>query len=257
MGPGPLTILLVEDNPVDARLMQVLLTKAGGPACQILHAGSLSTALARLLSADADLVLLDLELPDSTSLDALYAIQAQTPSVPIVVLTGTDDHDLAMRAVQAGAQDYLLKGRLDGDKVMRSVRYAIERARLLRVERTEHAAARAAELRFRELLESIDAILWEMDFSTWNFSFVSRRAEDILGYPIEEWLQTPGFLLAHLLPVDRERMLGLSQELQAGTAHTFEVPVFAAALQCAGRHKILPSVRRPQGRHWLASPGTQ
>ena len=228
MGPDSLTILLVEDNPVDARLMQVLLTKAGGPACHVLHAGLLSTALARLVAADVDMVLLDLELPDSTGLNALHAIHAQMPLVPIVVLTGTDDHNVAMRAMQAGAQDYLLKGRLDGDKVMRSVRYAIERARLLRVERKEHAAARAAERRFRELLESIDAILWEMDFSTWNFSFVSRRAEDILGYPIEEWLQTPGFLLAHLLPVDRERMLALSQELQAGTAHTFEVPVFAA-----------------------------
>ena len=228
MTPSPLTILLVEDNPVDARLMQVLLAKAGGPSCRIEHVASLPAALERLAEAGVDLVLLDLGLSESWGLETLFAVQSRSHSVPIIVLTGMDDQDLAMRAVQAGAQDYLIKGRLDGDKVMRSVRYAIERSRLLRIEQAENAAARAAELRFRQLLESIDAIVWEMDFSTWTYSFVSRRAEDILGYPVEEWLQTPGFLLVHLHPDDRARLLEASQELMAGTAHSFEVRVFAA-----------------------------
>jgi len=115
-----------------------------------------------------------------------------------------------------------------GDTVMRSVRYAVERSRLLRIEQAGHVAARAAEQRIRDLLESVDAILWEMDFSTWTYSFVSKRAEDILGYPVSEWLDTPGFLLTHLHPDDRDRLLADGQERVAGSAQSFEVRFFAA-----------------------------
>ena len=221
-------ILLIEDNRVDACLLQLLLEKSGGAGCQVEVAELLATGLERLTQGGVDLVLLDLGLPDSWGLATFHTLQASAPQVPVVVLSGLDDQDLAMQAVEAGAQDYLIKGRLDGDRILRSAHYAIERARQLDREQTEHAATKAAERRFRELLESIDAILWEMDLSTWSYSFVSSRAEEILGYPVEQWLSTPGFLLTHMHPDDRGRMVAMSEELLAGAAKTFEVRVFAA-----------------------------
>ena len=204
---SPLTILLVEDSPVDARVLQVWLEKAGGGLCRVEHAATLQSSLQHLEREAVDVIVLDLGLDDSC---------------------GLDDQGLALRAMQAGAQDYLIKDRLMGDTVMRSVRYAVERSRLLRIEQAGHVAALAAEQRIRDLLESVDAILWEMDFSTWTYSFVSKRAEDILGYPVSEWLDTPGFLLAHLHPDDHDRLLACSHERVAGSAQSFEVRVFAA-----------------------------
>ncbi len=228
MSVRALRILLIEDNRVDACLLQLLLEKSGGATCQVEVVGLLATGMARLNGGGVDLVLLDLGLPDSWGLATFHTLQASAPHVPVIVLSGMDDQNLATQAVAAGAQDYLIKGRLDGDQILRSARYAIERACLLDREQTEHAATKAAERRFRELLESIDAILWEMDLSTWSYSFVSSRAEDILGYPVEEWLNTPGFLLAHMHPDDRGRMVAMSEELLAGAARNFEVRVFAA-----------------------------
>lgn len=250
MAASRLTILLVEDSSGDARPVKALLARAGRAFGRVEHVSLLASALARLDAGDVDVVLLDLGLADCGGLDLFNTIQARAPSLPVVVLAGRSDHELALRAVQAGAHDYLIKGRLDGDKVMRSIRYAVERARLLRLERSERAAANAAELRFRDLLESVDAILWEMDFSTWTYSFVSKRAEDILGYPVSEWLDTPGFLLEHVHPEDRERMLAYSQELVAGTVGSFEVRVFAADGRMIW---LLGSVMQAQQSHRLSA----
>lgn len=228
MGQGPLTILLIGDNRTDDRLLRLLLAEPWGAAYQIEQARGPATGLARLAAGRVDVVLLDLALPDSSGLDTFLAIQARAPQVPVIVLAGIDDMALALRAMRAGAHDYLMKHLLDGDQVLRSVRDVVEHARLLGLEKAEHAATKAEELGFRQLLESIDAIVWKMDFSTWNCTFVSRRAEDILGYRIEEWLRTPGFLLAHMHPDDRERMLGSRQEFLSGATRSFEVRVFAA-----------------------------
>jgi len=123
----PVNILLVEDNPSDVRLLQEALSEVNAPRFAIVHAGRLSDVGKRLEEGGIDVVLLDLTLPDSHGLGTLLRMQDQAPDVPIVVLTGTDDEALAMQAVQAGAQDYLVKGQVDGSLLVRSVRYAIER----------------------------------------------------------------------------------------------------------------------------------
>jgi len=228
MGPSRLTLLLVQDSPVSDRLMAGWLSQAGGPGCQIEHATSVTDALTILASTSVDLIVLDLDLPEDRRLCAFRSLHAAHPVVPVIVLSTTGDDELAMLVMQAGAQDFLVRERLNAETLRASVRCAIARGRVLGGEQSEHAVTRAAERRFRQLLQSIDAIVWEMDFSTWQFSYVSQRAEDILGYPVDEWLQTPGFLLDHLHPDDREAMVACSQEIVAGTAHSFEVRVFAA-----------------------------
>ena len=124
--------LLIEDNPGDARLIRELLrdVEAGPAHVELLHADRLSTGVDRLSDGDVELVLLDLSLPDSAGLATFESVHAAAPDVPIVVVSGLDDQAVAVRAVHEGAQDYLVKGQLDGATILRSMRYAIERHRL-------------------------------------------------------------------------------------------------------------------------------
>ena len=138
MNYTPIRILLVEDNPGDARLIREMLAEVRGVAFDVQRGDRLSTSLERLAEGGIDLVLLDLSLPDSQGLDTFARVYAQAPDVPIVLLTGLDDADLAVRAVREGAQDYLVKGQLDSGLLARSIRYAIERHRA-QVERLRKA----------------------------------------------------------------------------------------------------------------------
>jgi len=122
---------LIEDNPGDARLLRESLAEVDRHAFEVDHAARLEDGLQRLSEGRPDVVLLDLSLPDSQGLDTVRRLHALAPELPIVVLTGTNDEDQAVRAVQEGAQDYLVKGHADGHLLARSMRYAIERHRIL------------------------------------------------------------------------------------------------------------------------------
>jgi PAS domain S-box-containing protein len=127
-----LNILLVEDNPGDIRLLQEILREVTNTRCQITPAMTLAMAIDLLAASDPapfDVILIDLSLPDSQGIGSFLTIQRQVPNVPIVVLTGLDDEQLALSAMQQGAQDYLIKGRVDASLLLRSIRYAIERER--------------------------------------------------------------------------------------------------------------------------------
>jgi diguanylate cyclase (GGDEF)-like protein len=126
--PAP-RLLLVEDNPGDAVLVREMLRRAPDAGFQFVHAARLDEACEELEADGAACVLLDLSLPDAQGLEAVMRIQGSAPDVPIVVLTGLDDERLALNAVQEGAQDYLIKGRVDDVLISRSIRYAIERKR--------------------------------------------------------------------------------------------------------------------------------
>jgi len=122
-------VLLIEDNPGDARLIRDTLAQMELPRFELAHVDRLATGLARLAQDDVDVVLLDLSLPDSQGLATLVECQANAPRVPIVVLTGLADEATALKALQQGAQDYLVKGK-GNDSLARVLRYAIERQRL-------------------------------------------------------------------------------------------------------------------------------
>ncbi|HEY2596790.1 MAG TPA: HAMP domain-containing sensor histidine kinase [Chloroflexota bacterium] len=130
--PPPIRTLLIEDNPGDARLIREMLRDAGGAANSIVVsvADRLSDGLQHLHEQGADLVLLDLSLPDSTGLATFDTLHAAAPTTPVVVLSGLADESVAVNAVHHGAQDYLVKGQVDGGAILRSMRYAIERQRL-------------------------------------------------------------------------------------------------------------------------------
>ena len=126
-------VLLIEDNPGDARLIREMIAEASGPTeFRLRQADRLSRGLEALAQKDVALVILDLSLPDSHGLETFTKVYAHSPDVPIIVLSGNDDQQLALYAVKSGAQDYLVKGRMDRELLMKAMQYAIERKRYQR-----------------------------------------------------------------------------------------------------------------------------
>jgi DNA-binding response OmpR family regulator len=130
MNEKTIRILLVEDNPGDARLLREMLNKPASCKYDLTHHESMRKAVTHLLANAVDIVLLDLGLPDANGLGAVRQAHAIAAGVPIVVLTGLDDESLAAQALQEGAQDYLIKGQIESHALLRSLRYAIERQRM-------------------------------------------------------------------------------------------------------------------------------
>jgi signal transduction histidine kinase len=130
MKKAPLKILLVEDSPSDAALLQESLTQSGLERYKFTHVECWAEAVKHLQRGRFDVLLLDLSLPDSTGRDTFIRARAEALHLPIVVLTGTEDEVVSLEAVRYGIQDYLIKGQAYGRQTARAIRYAIERKRL-------------------------------------------------------------------------------------------------------------------------------
>ena len=123
------SVLLIEDNPGDERLIREMIGEDPHAPFTLHCADRLAKGLEHLSGGETALVILDLALPDSAGLDTFAKVYAHSPAVPIIVLTGNDDDSLALSAVKGGAQDYLVKSRLDRELLLRSMHYSIERKR--------------------------------------------------------------------------------------------------------------------------------
>ncbi|HEY3115167.1 MAG TPA: PAS domain S-box protein, partial [Chloroflexota bacterium] len=183
-----LHFLLVEDSQADADLIHELLTETSSEV-NLERVDRLASAIEHLASHAVDVVLLDLSLPDAQGLAGLTGLRNVAPSVPIVVLTGLDDELVATRAMQAGAQDYLIKGHVDGGAaLLKSARYAMERQN---AEQRLHES----EERFRSLAEIAPVGIVELDtddaviYSNHQWQTISGlSAEESLGHPWERIL---------------------------------------------------------------------
>lgn len=143
-GPMP-KILLVEDNPLHVRLVRSMLVDVWPDVGQLRHTRKLETAIAEVREAEPDCILLDLILPDAEGLEAVNALLAEVPLVPIVVLSSHEDDILAMEAIGAGAQDYLVKGTIGPEVLAKSIQFAIQRHRFETVEPPEEVPTAAGE----------------------------------------------------------------------------------------------------------------
>src|SRR5581483_8284441 len=146
-GPAPLRadsirVLLIEDNPGDARLIELMLAEEAPSLFEAEWVDRLGLGLKRLSESDFGLILADLSLPDSQGLETFLRLHARAPQLPIIVLSGLRDTNIAVQAVHEGAQDFLIKGQVDGQLLVRAMRYAIERKGL-----TEQLGRYAEELR--------------------------------------------------------------------------------------------------------------
>ncbi|GAB4297922.1 MAG: hypothetical protein Fur0025_36170 [Oscillatoriaceae cyanobacterium] len=152
-----LKILLIEDNKADAELLEEFLQDSTESIWQIGHVVRLGDGIEHLrCSGEFDAILLDLHLPDCNGLDSLVQIKEQAPDIPILVLTGLNDRTLAVEAVRLGAQDYLVKGRFEGELLIRAIRYAIERHCIERQLRQQMAQERLLVEMLEHIRESLD-----------------------------------------------------------------------------------------------------
>ena len=175
-------VLLVEDNPGDARLIREMLLEVPHISIELEVADRLSTGLARIREGDIQAVLLDLGLPDSQGgHDTFVAAYTEAPHVPIIVLTGLGDEALALRTVQEGAQDYLVKGQLDASLLERTVRYAIERKKAERALRSSETALRQSEASFRSLVLNSPFAIFRSSLDG-KFLDANPALVDMLGY---------------------------------------------------------------------------
>lgn len=178
---GSLQILLVEDNPTDVLLIEDALEQVRGVKITLTHAKRLDEALARLQGEYFDAVLLDLGLPDSSGLETFARTQSGYPNVPILILSGLDDETLALTAVREGAQDYLVKGKINSIMLARTVRYAVERKRTV-----EKLAA--SELSYRRLFEAAQDGIFLLDAGTGQITDANPFLEKLLGYSTAEFI---------------------------------------------------------------------
>jgi PAS domain S-box-containing protein len=176
-----LRVLLFEDNPGDARLIREMLGRENDT--EIVWVERLSTGLEHLGRETFDAAILDLGLPDATGRSPVLVVQERAPGLPIVVLTGSDDDTLAIQTVRFGAQDYLVKGRVDRIGLRRTITRAIEMKRT-------HEALRQSEERLRTVVQNMPVMLDAFDavgvIVAWN-----RECERVTGYAADEVVGNP------------------------------------------------------------------
>jgi PAS domain S-box-containing protein len=180
----PISVLLVEDSAVDAQLVADSLASARPPGYAVRHTGRLSDALAALGRDSFDVVVLDLGLPDACGLEALTKLRACAPGAAFVVRTGSDDERAAITAIEAGAQDYLVKGsRSAADELNRSISYALARRQ-----------AEDTQRRLAAIVESSNDAILSTDqgglITSWN-----PGAERLYGYTAQEAIGQPTAIL--------------------------------------------------------------
>jgi DNA-binding response OmpR family regulator len=178
MSSDPVKILLIEDNPADARLLREAFSELRQGLFQLEHATRLALGLERLEKSPFDAVLLDLSLPDGQGIDNVSRVREAAPAPPIIVLTGFDDDRTALQAVRAGAQDYLVKDQIDGPLLARAIQYAIER---------KHAQETIARYQDQAALNLIA-----------NTASQSLQLEEILEITVAKVIEVTGCEMAHI-----------------------------------------------------------
>lgn len=180
--PSALRILLIEDNPADADLIREM-SADGRIPCVLITADQLLAGMKLLDGGAFDAVLLDLSLPDSSGIDTLRTLQKQAPALPIIVLTGLADEELATQAIGLGAQDYLVKGQLDGETLARSVRYARERKKT-----EEELKRRTAELEALLFNAPIGFAFFDREH---RYTRINKALAEANGIPAQEHIGHP------------------------------------------------------------------
>jgi len=178
-----LNILVVEDNPGDFVLLEESLRAANLRIERIVHSESLAEAKKVLATETIHLVFLDLSLPDSSGLASYTTLSEAALRVPVILLTGLADTNIALQALSQGAQDYLVKGEFNEQLLTRAIRYSLERKRNL-----EHL--RESEERYRQLFNNNPMPMWVVDVHTYKFLEVNEAAIQHYGYSYEEFLSS-------------------------------------------------------------------
>lgn len=188
-GNGRITILLIGSSAAEAAALRQLIAASGGPYA-FEHAGELEVGFTRLSQGNVHVALLDLSIPASQGLETFLRARRHAVDLPIVVLADPADEHLAVDAVQKGAQDYLIKGRVDLSQLLRAVRSAMERQRLMEQIERSTRQLQASELNFQHIIESNADGMAIVDRQG-TIQFVNPAAEALLERPIQELIGKP------------------------------------------------------------------
>ena len=207
--PGSiLKILLIEDNLAEARLLEEFLKQTQSKQFTLVHVKRLGEAVKELNKSTYDVILLDLTLPDSEGLSSLPILISLVPSLPIVVLTNTNDEKLAIEAVRRGAQDYLVKRHVSVDVLVRSLCYAIERKQVLETLRADN---QTLETRVQE---RTNELVKAKEINQFKSEFVSMLSHDIRN-PLNTILLAAGLLQNDDDKVTKEKKLSHYQLIRS------------------------------------------
>src|SRR6202167_5330914 len=209
-------LLIVEDNPGDARLLSEMFKEQGSHNTELTHAECMSEAEKYLSERTFDLIVLDLGLPDAQGLGAVRRAHAAAPHVPLVVLTGLDDESLAAEALQEGAQDYLIKGQIEARGFLRSLRYAIER-------KIMEEALFVEKERAQVTLNSIGDAVACTDISG-NISYLNLVAEKMTGWSCQETAGKPMAEVFRILDATSREITQNPMEMAVGQDRTVHLP---------------------------------
>ena len=162
----PIEVLLIEDSLEDTVIIKEMLKETSKIPLHLKSVDKLKTGFEKLFQESFDVILLDLNLPDSWGFDTFIRTYDQAPELPIVILSGFDDEEIAVRAVREGAQDYLIKGEIDGRLLSRSIYYAIERKKIEKqVMKTQNDLRKLIEWHEEELKDTNEKLISEKKIS--------------------------------------------------------------------------------------------
>lgn len=181
MSENNTNILIIEDNPGDVVIIREMFKDIADIHFNLLIAYNLEEGLKILDKEDIDLLLLDLNLPDSLGIDTFIKMNQNYPNIPIVILTGLVDEKLAIGALGDGAQDYLVKGQIDGHLLIKSIKYAMERKKI-------ELKIRKSEERYKLIVEKAQSGVFLMSSEN-KLTYVNQAIAKMLGYTMAEMLK--------------------------------------------------------------------
>jgi len=176
-----LNLLLIEDNPADVFFLKKMLLDVP-LTINIYEADRLEKGIDLLKKRNVGLTLLDLSLPDSSGLDSLFSILKATNKIPIIILTGLDDTSMALEAIKAGAQDYLVKGEFNKNLLQKAIQYSLERKK-------QEEKIKDSEEKYRLIFKNSPFPSWIYDPATLQFIEVNEAAIYKYGYSYDEFLK--------------------------------------------------------------------
>jgi len=212
-------ILHLEDSVLDAELVAEHLRR-GGAACDITHVTRESEFRAALESGAFDVIICDYNMPGYDGLSALKLARDRSPDTPVLLVSGSLGEEEAVRSLQAGASDYLLKDRLQ--RLAPAIARAVSERHVVHRRTQAEAALRGAEERLRRLAESSDDVFWVVERSPDRVVYLSPAFEDVWGISLEEGLRDFDASLRGIVPEDRDRVAGAFEAFLAGRERRFE-----------------------------------
>ena len=197
MDKQELKVLLIEDNAGDAFLIKFYLGESMSPKFDFHHAENMKTANELLASNTFDIILMDLNLPDSVGLDTIKKLLEKYPTNLVIVLTGLVDEKVGLETVRYGAQDFLVKGKFDGKVLISSIMFAFERFNLNKQLSNVSSALNTGEDRFNNMQMLVGAGYLEADLAT-RIVYLSPHLMRLLNFPPEKQFQTVEECISYL-----------------------------------------------------------